>query len=148
MRPVSRTALTGAILVALVVVPSAVAKDGLLFDRPNASAGQSMTLTSSRVNHPGGVVAYLIPLSAAPRWWRTYQAYAPAIGPPPKLKSAIRIGVVERWHGTGGRLAFRVPAVAAGRYVLGFWCRPCNTHWTSALPNYQPQPLGILRIRR
>jgi hypothetical protein len=37
---------------------------------------------------------------------------------------------------------------AEGRYVLGFWCVPCNTHWTSALPNYQPNPFGIPRIQR
>ena len=106
-----------------------------------------MSLTSRWVNHPGGVTAYFLPLADSPRWWSTYQALAPAYGPPPKLESAVRIGVIERWHGTGGRLTFRVPDVPAARYVLGFWCRPCGTHWTSALPNYQPEPFGILRVR-
>ena len=135
-------------MVVLVVVPAALAKDGLLFDRATARVGQSLTLTSPWVEHPGGVVAYFMPLSVAPRWWDTYQAYAPATGAPPKLTAAIRIGTIERWHATGGRLIFRVPDVAPGRYVLGFWCRPCNAHWTSALPNYQPLASGILRVRR
>jgi hypothetical protein len=48
--------------------------------------------------------------------------------------------------GRAVRLEFRVPRVTAGRYVLGIWCKPCNEHWTSALPNWQPAPLGILRV--
>jgi hypothetical protein len=145
----SRSAVVSAVVIVLLVaVPTALAKDGLLFDRPAAGVGQSMTLTSPWVNHPGGVVAYFMPLSAAPQWWKTYQAYAPAVGPPPKLRAAIRVGVIKRWHATGGRLTFRVPEVTPGRYVLGFWCRPCNTHWTSALPNFQPLASGILTVRR
>jgi hypothetical protein len=145
----TRTAAAAAAVALLAFVPTALAKDGLLFDRPAARVGQSLTLTSPRVDHPGAVVAYLMPLRVAPRWWRTYQAYGPAVGPPPKLSAALRLGTIERWHATGGRLAFRVPDVPPGRYVLGFWCRPCNTHWTSALPNFQPLPSGIvLRVRR
>ena len=143
----TRTAVVVAALVALAFVPSALAKDGLLFDRHEARVGEPLTLTTSWLNHPGGVTVYLVPLGASPRWWNTYQADAPAVGPPPRLRSARLLGVIQRWHGTGGRLQFRVPGVPGGRYVLGFWCRPCNTHWTSALPNYQPSPYGILRIR-
>jgi hypothetical protein len=144
-----RSAVVGAAVVALLaVVPKALAKDGLLFNRSTANVGEPTTLTSPWVNHPGGVVVYFMPLSAAPQWWKTYQAYAPALGRPPKLNAAIRVGVIKRWHATGGRLTFRVPAVAPGRYVLGFWCRPCNTHWTTALPNYQPLSSGILRVHR
>jgi hypothetical protein len=141
-------AMSVAALAVLALVPAALAKDGLLFDRHDARVGDSLTLTTSWMTHPGGVRVYLVPLGASPRWWRTYQADAPAVGPPPRLASARYLGVIVRWHGTGGRLQFRVPAVAAGRYVLGFWCRPCNTHWTSALPNFQPNAYGILRIRR
>jgi hypothetical protein len=140
--------ICAAVAVLLAVVPTALAKDVLVFDRSTARIGTPMTLTSPWVNHPGGVVVYFMPLKAAARWWKTYQAYAPAPGAPPKLKAATLLGVIKRWHATGGRLSFRVPAVAPGRYVLGFWCRPCNTHWTSALPNYQPLASGILRVHR
>lgn len=145
----TRAAVAGvAVVVLLAVVPVALAKDGLSFDRASASVGQSMTLTSPWVSHPGGVVVYFMPLSVAPQWWKTYQAYAPSVGPPPKLNAAIRIGTIKRWHANGGRLTFRVPDVTPGRYVLGFWCRPCNAHWTSALPNYEPLASGVLRVRR
>ena len=88
--------------VLLVVAPAALAKDGLLFDRPAASVGQSITLTSPWLNHPGGVVAYFMPLSVAPQWWKTYQAYAPTVGPPPKMTAAIGPGTIRRWHAHGG----------------------------------------------
>jgi hypothetical protein len=133
--------------VALVFAPLAYAKDGLLFDRGTARVGERITLTTPWMNHPAGVIVYFLPLAASPTWWPTYQAYGPARGRPPALKSAVRLGQVERWRTTGGRLEFRVPRVTAGRYVLGFWCRPCGTHWTSALPNFQPSPRGILRVR-
>jgi hypothetical protein len=140
--------LAAVALLSLAVVPAASAKDGLLFDGHTAHVGDVLDLKTPWLTHPGGIVVYLIPLNVSPRWWRTYQAFAPAYGRPPRLKAARRLGVVARWHESGGRLRFRVPSVAPGRYVLGFWCVPCNTHWTSALPNYQPTGLGILRVRR
>jgi hypothetical protein len=133
--------------VALVFAPIADAKDGLLFDRHVAHVGDRITVSASWMSHRDGMVVYLMPLAASPKWWPTYQAYAPATGKPPALKTAVLLGRVERWGTAGGRLQFRVPRVTAGRYVLGFWCRPCGTHWTSALPNFQPSPFGILRVR-
>lgn len=133
---------------ALVFAPLAGAKDGLLFDRHTARVGDSVTMSSSWVAHRDGVIVYLIPLAASPKWWHTYQAYAPAYGKPPTLAAAIKLGRMERWGDHGGRLQFRVPRVAPGRYVLGFWCLPCGTHWTTALPNFQPNPYGVLRVRR
>ena len=133
--------------VALCFAPLADAKDGLLFDRSTARVGGRITLTTPWMTHPGGVIVYLMPLADSPKWWPTYQALAPAAGRPPALKSAVRLGRVERWRSTGGRLQFVVPRVASGRYVLGFWCQPCGTHWTSALPNFQPSRYGILRVR-
>jgi hypothetical protein len=142
-----KTAVAFAAGVALAFAPLADAKDGLLFDRHAARAGDRITLSARWMSHPDGMIMYLIPLAASPRWWPTYQALAPARGRPPALKSAVRLGRVERWRSTGGRLQFRVPRVTPGRYVLGFWCRPCGTHWTSALPNFQPNPYGILRVQ-
>jgi hypothetical protein len=133
---------------ALVFTPAADAKDGLLFPRRTAHVGDRITLSAAWMAHPAGVIVYLMPLAASPKWWPTYQAYAPAYGKPPSLRAAIRLGKVKPWGSAGGRLQLRVPRVAQGRYVLGFWCVPCNTHWTSALPNYQPNPFGILRIQR
>jgi hypothetical protein len=132
---------------ALVFVPLANAKDGLLFPRHTAHAGESITLSAAWMDDRDGTIIYLMPLAASPKWWPTYQAYAPAKGKPPTLRAAIRLGRVSRWGSTGGRLQFRLPQLAPGRYVLGYWCVPCSTHWTSALPNYQPNPFGILRVR-
>jgi hypothetical protein len=142
-----KTAVALAAGMALFFAPLADAKDGLLFDRGTARVGERMTLTTSWMNHPAGVIVYFMPLAVSPKWWPTYQAYAPARGRPPALKSAVRVGHVERWRSTGGRLEFLVPRVTPGRYVLGFWCQPCDTHWTSALPNFQPDPRGILTVR-
>ena len=89
---------------------------------------------------------YFLPLTDSLGWWPTYQALTPAYGPPPHLRAAIRLGRIQPWGDHGGRLRFRVPHVAPGRYVLAFWCVPCGTHWTSALPNYQVDPYGILRV--
>jgi hypothetical protein len=136
-----------AIALALALVPPAVAKGGLLFPRSSARIGDTLVLTSRWVSHRDGVVVYFMPLADSPKWWPTYQALAPAYGTPPRVRSAHRLGRLEHWSSPGVRLEFRVPAVPAGRYVLGFWCIPCGTHWTSALPNYQPSPYGILRVR-
>jgi hypothetical protein len=132
---------------ALLFAPHADAKDGLLFSRHTAHVGDQVTLSAHWMSHRDGVIVYLMPLTASPKWWPTYQAYAPAYGKPPNLRAATRLGHVQRWGSGGGRLQFRVPRVTPGRYVLGFWCVPCGTHWTSALPNFQPNPYGILRIQ-
>jgi len=133
-------------LVALATAQGAAAKDGLSFSRHSAHVGDQLTLSSSWMTHTTGVVVYLLPLAQSPRWWPTYQALTPAYGPPPHLAAAIRLGRIQPYGDHGGRLVFRVPRVATGRYVLAFWCVPCNTHWTSALPNYQVDPFGILRV--
>jgi hypothetical protein len=63
------------------------------------------------------------------------------------VRAARFVGELRPIGVYGVTLTFRVPKVAPGRYVLGYWCVPCGTHWTSALPNYQPTPRGILRVR-
>ena len=136
------------VALALVACPAATAKDGLLFDRASARVGDRVVLSTSWATRRSGVVVYFMPLAMSPKFWRTYQALAPNYGPPPHLRAAIRVGELHAWGANGVRLSFRVPNVAPGRYVLGFWCRPCGTHWTTALPNYQPNPRGILRVRR
>ena len=133
-------------VLALATAPSAVAKGSLSFDRHTAHVGDTLTLHSSWVDNPTGIVVYLLPLAQSPRWWPSYQALAPAYGPPPHLAAAIRLGRIQRYGTHGGRLRFRIPHVAPARYVLAFWCQPCGTHWTSALPNFQVDPYGILRV--
>jgi hypothetical protein len=133
-------------VVALATAPCAEAKGSLSFDRHSAHIGDTLTLKSSWVDRPSGIIVYFLPLADSPRWWPTYQALTPAYGPPPHLRAAIRLGRIQHWGDHGGRLRFRVPHVAPGRYVLAFWCVPCGTHWTSALPNYQVDPYGILRV--
>jgi hypothetical protein len=142
---VTRLAALIAVL-ALATAQSAVAKGGLSFNRTSAHVGDLLTLTTTWIDRPSGTVVYLLPLAQAPRWWPTYQALAPAYGPPPHLAAAIRLGRIQPYGTHGGRLVFRVPRVAPGRYVLAFWCVPCGTHWTSALPNYQVDPFGVLRV--
>lgn len=139
--------LVVASVLALTVTSSAAAKGEPRFDRTTARVGDTLTLTSRYVGDPVGVVVYLLPLADAPRWWPTYQALAPAHGTPPHLRSAVRLGRISRWGEHGGTIRFRVPHVVAGRYVLGYWCVPCRTHWTSALPNFQTDRFGVLRIR-
>jgi hypothetical protein len=136
-------------LAALALVPIAAAKDAPLFDRARAHVGDTVVISSPWNAHPSGLVAYLVPLADAPRFYRISYTGDPRPndGPPPTVASAVRLGKLHP-NGRAVRLAFRVPNVEPGRYVLGIWCVPCNTHWTTALPNYQPSPRGILRILR
>jgi hypothetical protein len=136
------------VCVTLVVAPTAIAKDGFVFPRASAHVGERIVLSTSWASHRRGVVVYFMPLAASPKFWPTYQAFAPSYGAPSRVRGAIRVGELRPSGANGARLVFRVPRVPPGRYVLGFWCRPCDTHWTSALPNYQPSPRGILRVRR
>jgi hypothetical protein len=136
------------VVTALVLAPPAAAKGGLVFPRTSARVGEKLVLSSPWMDHRDGTAVYLLPLALSPKWWPTYQALAPAYGPPPRLARALRLPGLQHWGGSGVRLRFRVPAVAPGRYVLAFWCVPCGTRWTSALPNYQPTPYGILRVWR
>jgi hypothetical protein len=142
----ARVAAALAIIV-LATAQSAAAKGGFSFPRHSAHVGDRLVLSSPWLDHPtSGTIVYFMPLAQAARWWHTYQALTPALGPPPRLASAIRLGPAQPDGDHGARLVFRVPRVAPGRYVLGFWCKPCGTHWTSALPNYQVDPYGVLRV--
>jgi hypothetical protein len=134
--------------VALGTATTAAAKDGVLFDRAQAHVGDRVVLSSSWTSHPHGLVAYLMPLSVSARWWHisyTGDPSTPNNGPPPKVHGVRRLGALTA-HGRAVRLVFRVPHVRPGPYVLGIWCKPCKAHWTTALPNYQPVPEGILRV--
>jgi hypothetical protein len=136
-------------LVALVTATAATAKDGVAFDRTRAHVGDRLVLASSWNAHPRGLVAYLMPLSVAPKWWHFPYAggwETPNNGPPPRnVRGVLRLGALHT-NGRAVRLVVRVPNVKPGRYVLGIWCKPCNEHWTTALPNWQPNPSGILRV--
>ncbi|MDX6477136.1 MAG: hypothetical protein QOH95_2647 [Gaiellaceae bacterium] len=126
---------------------TASAKDGVTFDRAHARVGDRIVLSSSWSAHPNGLVAYFMPLSVSSRWWHIGYTGTPTPnnGPPPGVRGVLRLGALNA-NGHAVRLAFRVPKVPPGRYVLGVWCKPCNAHWTTALPNWQPVPAGILRV--
>jgi hypothetical protein len=135
-------------LVALVTATAATAKDGVSFDRARAHVGDRIVLASSWNAHPRGLVAYFMPLSVAAKWWHIpYTGSWETLnnGPPPKVRGVVRLGPLHA-NGRAVKLLFGVPHVRPGRYVLGIWCKPCNEHWTTALPNWQPNPLGILRV--
>jgi hypothetical protein len=142
-------ALALVLLVASLAASAAYAKDGVQFDRAAAHVGDRLVLSSSWNAHPRGLVAYFMSLQTAARWYRTSYTgdVMPNNGPPPRgVRGVIRLGALKA-NGRAVRLAFVVPRVAPGRYVLGIWCKPCNAHWTTALPNWQPNPNGILTVR-
>jgi len=136
------------VLVALAVIPAAAAKDWLSFERTRAHVGDRVTVSSGWNAHPNGLVAYLVPYALSPSFYKIpYGGMGFNAGPPPALRGVIELGRA-RPNGHAASLTFSVPRVAPGRYVLGVWCVPCNEHWTTALPNWQPDPHGILRIVR
>jgi len=142
-------AFAAVFLVALIAAAAAAAKDGIEFPRAQARVGEQIVLASSWTEHPNGLIAYFMPLSVSARWWHIGYTGTPTPnnGPPPHVRGVIRLGPLHA-RGRAVRLVFRVPDVPAGRYVLGIWCKPCNEHWTTALPNWQPLPAGILRVVR
>jgi hypothetical protein len=138
-----------ALAAALVVVPAAAAKDGLQFTRATAHVGDPLVVATGYATHRSGVVVFFMPLRVAPRWWKApYNGgwETPNNGPPPHVRGVIRLGAARPYGAHGLRLMTRVPRVTPGRYVLGIWCKPCNEHFTTALPNFQPSPTGILRV--
>jgi hypothetical protein len=138
-------ALVAAAALVLLTPASVCAKDWLQFDRLHAHVGQRVAVESGWNAHPDGLVVYLVPLARSASFWRIPYTggYAPNAGAPPRVRGAVKLGRAAA-HGRAARLVFRVPR--AGRFVVGVWCVPCNTHWTSALPNYQPTPYGVLRV--
>lgn len=140
-------ALTLVFLVASLTASSAFAKDGVEFDRARAHVGDRLVLSSSWNAHPHGLVAYFMSLQVAARWYHASYTgdVMPNNGPPPHVRGVVRLGRLNA-NGRAVRLVFTIPRVSPGRYVLGVWCKPCNAHWTTALPNWQPNPAGILTV--
>jgi hypothetical protein len=142
------------VLLALVAASPALAKGGSAFDRPSAHPGESVSVGVSAIigeRWPArtAVEVYLLPLTASPRWWTTYNSYGPTYGPRPRLAGAVRLGRI--WHrvtSEAPRLRIHVPKVAPGRYVLGYWVAAIQARWTSALPNYQIGSNAVIRVRR
>ena len=133
----------------LVFAPTAAAKDGLLFTRASAHVGDALVVSTAYATHRRGVFVYFMPLSVAPRWWHVPYSggwQTPNNGPPPRVRGVVALGAAQPYGAHGLRLVTRVPRVPAGRYVLGVWCKPCNEHFTTALPNFQPSRRGILRV--
>ena len=143
-----RAVAAGAVVAFFVSSAPALAKDWLSFDRAWARPGDTVRAQTTYAQHGNKLVVYVLPLASSPRFWSIgyINDYAPDAGPPPHVRGAIRVGTT-RAYGQAAWLAFRMPRVRPGEYVLGVWCKPCNTHWTSALPNYQPDPRGLLRVR-
>jgi hypothetical protein len=139
--------------VALVTAAPALAKGGSPFDRASARRGDAVSLGVSDIigeNWPvdTAVDVYLVPLAASPRWWTIYNSYGPTYGPRPHLATAVRLGSMLHVKGVTQHLRVRVPDVAPGRYVLGYFVAATRSRWTSALPNYQIGPNVVLRVRR
>src|SRR5690349_11425979 len=128
-----RAVAAGAIVLFFLVSAPALGKDWLSFDRSWTRPGDTVRAQTSYAMHGNQLVVYVLPLSASPHFWSIGYTndYAPDAGPPPHVRNAIRVGVT-RAYGHAAWLSFRMPNVRPGTYVLGVWCRPCNTHWTSA----------------
>jgi hypothetical protein len=139
--------------VVLITAAPALAKGGSPFDRASARPGDAVSLGVSDIigeNWPvhAAVDVYLVPLAASPRWWTIYNAYGPTYGPRPHLAASVRLGSIVRLDGVTQHLRVRVPHVAPGRYVLGYFVAATRSRWTSALPNYQVGSNAVLRVRR
>ena len=104
-----------------------------------AQADVGLTLTTIKVRSGGilrghgsgsGMPVYLVPESRAPRPFRCHGGRdycTPRLRRPPG-KPYILLGHLRRTRSqvTRQRFAFRVQAVAPGRYQVVLWCRPCG----------------------
>lgn len=122
-----------------------------LFDRTQARVGERVRIDVGYAPEPKGIRLYLIPLALAPKYVSgAYGLPRPAPGPPapdPQLFSLYSPKPDPQSLG-GARLFFRVPSLAAGRYTIVVWCKPCgNDHWAMATPSYVQNPRAILRVR-
>lgn len=126
-----RGVLVFAALVALAIPAAAADAIGILRLSPS-------------VAHPAGVVTVVAGGYLGPKPWRPMPvvmipvARAPRGFDPILRRSGLRppryrvVGAIRRWRAVGesgvnatGRLRFRVPRIAAARYVFALFCDPC-----------------------
>ena len=113
-------------LVAAALPPAAHAKLSLTFDRGSARPGDRVTLSfgSYFASSDRTVHVYLVRASILGDVIRPAAGGGVnRAGPPPRRAGVTKVGLTR--SGTG-KLAFRVPAVAAGRYAAVIWCSTCR----------------------
>lgn len=112
-------------LAALLLAPTAAAHFALRFDPQTARPGETVEVALAD-EHPLSVDVYLVPLEDARRF------------EPPPLQAPVEL-VPLGALGSGGRLSFVVPELAAGRYTTVL--RRADGRY---LASTQPQlPLGV-----
>jgi hypothetical protein len=115
-----------AALLALVLPAAADAKLALTFDRPSARPGDRVQLTFGEyfTSKDNVVHVYLVRAPILGSVLRPAAGGGTArLGPPPRLAGVHKLG--RTLSGKPG-LAFRVPAVRAGRYAAVIWCSTCR----------------------
>lgn len=121
------------VLVALVVVPTALADYGMVVRKTHVRPGEQMTIWGNgcpRLGFRLGMRVYLVAYSQVSRT-RIYMRHPPD-RPPFHFLGRFRCTHVNRpqplpggghWTGT---LRFRVPCVSPGRYQLFLYCAQCR----------------------
>lgn len=149
-------ALATAALVALVLAATASAAIALDFSQLRARPGDRISAFQPAGfkfdrGERTGILVYLITVHQARRF------HSAKAGPPPARARRHFLGELRGDARGFGRVTFRVPNVAPGRYTTLVWCKTCGpdngTHFASRggdLPDYaSAEPdRGILRIRR
>jgi hypothetical protein len=146
-------ALPVLVVAAAVWAATATAAVAPLFDRTRARVGERVRIDVGYAPIPRQILLYLIPLRLAPKYVSGGSGLPrPAPGPPPADPHLLPLSS-PRADPSGlpgsARLFFRVPRVAAGRYTIVVWCKPCgNDHWAMATPSFVQNPRAILRVIR
>jgi hypothetical protein len=149
----SRWVLLG-LVIALVTAAGAAAALTPRFNRTSASVGQLVT-----IYQPGGldwlkgdrrpIRVYLVPASIAGRI--AFRADGTSRVGPPRSRRSVYVG---RMTIAAGRLRFRLPKLAPGRYAALLWCGPCGGTLIGSVTEDVPadvtvRPDGsLLRVRR
>lgn len=140
------------VVTAAVWASTAAAAVAPLFDRTQARVGERVRIDVGYAPQPKGILLYLVPLRLAGKYVSGgYGLPRPAPGPPPPNPHLFPLYSPKPDPNSpgGARLFFRVPRVAAGRYTIVVWCKPCgNDHWAMATPSFVQNPRAILRVTR
>jgi hypothetical protein len=110
----------------LAFVEAALADLGLTITTLNVRVGDTLR----GYGNASGMPVYLVPESHAPHPISCHDGAAlcaPRSWQPPG-KPYVLLGYLRRTRPNykRQRFAFRVPAVAPGRYQVAFWCQPCG----------------------
>ena len=144
-----------AALVALLLPAAADAKLALTFDRTSARPGDRLYLTFGKyfTSKDNVVHVYIV---HAPILGTVLRPAAGGgtvrLGPPPRRSGVHKVG--RTVSGKPG-LAFRVPAVRAGRYAAVIWCSTCRyknllASFDSGIPDdaFVRQTRSLLSVQR